>query len=69
MLSDRWRVLIKHTDLKVDVQLLVNLLFYDLCHFLNSNNLLSLSFRFTMQALGFHGNDRFRYCVVTVWLK
>ena len=22
-----------------------------------------------MQALGFHGNDRFRYRVVTVWLK
>ena len=23
----------------------------------------------SLQALGFHGNDRFRYRVVTVWLK
>ena len=24
---------------------------------------------YQQQALGFHGNDRFRYRVVTVWLK
>ena len=47
MLSDRWRVLKKHTDSKVDVQLLVNMLFYDLCLFLIAT--IFEVFRFVLQ--------------------